>query len=252
MRLSVVIPTLNEQDRVVVCVESALALADGGLGGGGAAPVEVVVSDGGSDDATRRRAQSAGAAVIEGPAGRGGQLRRGVKHAVGDVVLMLHGDATIAPAAGRQLAAAMADDAVGCGAFRQRIDDPRRVYRWLEAGNAFRARRWRLPYGDQAIFARRALLDAVGGVPDQPLMEDVELMLRLRRVTRPVLLDGPVFVSARRWRERGVVRQTARNWSLLAAYRLGASPERLLRRYEPQRADCKTVDAAESSAEANV
>lgn len=224
--LSVVIPTLNEEDRVASCVASALAL---GRGWGDA--VEVVVSDGQSRDATVARATEAGAVVVSGPAGRGGQLRRGVEAARGGAVLMLHADTSLDPAAGAQLAAALADPTVGCGAFRQHIDAQETVYRWLEAGNALRARRFGSPYGDQAIFARRSLLEAVGGVPDQPLMEDVELMRRLRRHAWPVLLDGPVTVSARRWRSEGVVRRTLRNWSLLAAYRAGVSPERLAERY---------------------
>lgn len=140
---------------------------------------------------------------------------------------MLHADTVPCPAMGVQLAEALADPAVGCGAFRQRIDASGLLYRWLEAGNAFRARRLRTPYGDQAIFVRSELLERVGGVPDLPLMEDVELMRRLREHTRPVLLDGPLTVSARRWRRRGVVRQTATNWALVLAYRCGVSPERL-------------------------
>ncbi|TWT98056.1 Glucosyl-3-phosphoglycerate synthase [Botrimarina colliarenosi] len=231
MKLSVAIPALNEEADIDACVASAL-----GLGAGWGGPVEVVVADGGSRDATPQRAREAGATVVPCQRGRGRQLRAAIGASAGDVVLMLHADATLPPHAGRQLADALADPAVGCGAFRQHIDAGGRLYRWLEAGNAFRASHLGTPYGDQAIFVRRDLLEAIGGVPDQPLMEDVELMWRLRRHgVRPVLLDGPVEVSPRRWRRHGVVRQTARNWGLLTAYALGVSAERIASWYAPHR-----------------
>lgn len=226
MLLSVVIPTLNEETSIRRCLESAQGLEPGWDG-----PVEVLVADGGSDDRTVELATLAGAAVLTTDPGRGHQLRTGVAATHGELVLMLHADAWIDPAAGAQLNLAMHDAAIACGAFRQRIDAPGRLYRWLEAGNAYRARKWGLPYGDQAIFARREWLDEIGGINALPLMEDVDLMQRLRKRTRPVLLDGPVQVSARRWQQHGVIRRTARNWATLTAYRMGVSPERLARWY---------------------
>lgn len=230
-RLSVVIPTLNERSNVVDCVTSARGLAAGAEG----VEVEVVVSDGGSDDGTADLAAEAGATVVSGEPGRGRQLRAGVAASSGDVVLMLHADTRLPPEAGAQLAASLANPRVGAGAFRQRIDAPGALYRWLEAGNAFRACRFGLPYGDQAIFVRRELLDAVGGVPDLPLMEDVALLQRVRWRAWPVLLPGPLTVSARRWRRSGVVRQTALNWSLLAAFTVGVPAGRLAAWYNGER-----------------
>lgn len=226
-RVDVVVPALNEAAEVAACVASARAIACDRLGVG-----RVVVADGGSADATVAEARGAGAEVVLAPAGRGAQLRAGVAATDADVVLMLHADNRLPPRGGRQLA-----DALGAGArvgfFRQRIDAPGRRFRVIERGNAWRGRVLRLPYGDQAIFVERALLDRVGGVPDLPLMEDVALMQRVRRHARPVLLDGPIEVSARRWRENGVVRQTARNWALLAAFLLGVPAARLAPRYRP-------------------
>lgn len=226
MLLSVVIPTLNEQDHVVRCIESAEALEAGWDG-----PVEVVVADGGSDDRTVELATIAGAAVLVTDPGRGGQLRTGIRASSGELVVMLHADTHLAPAAGEQLAHAMCDAHIACGGFRQQIDAPGRLYRWLESGNAYRVTKWGLPYGDQAIFARREWLDEVGGISDLPIMEDVELMDRLRKRTKPVLLVGPLHVSARRWQRGGVISRTAWNWALLAAYRAGISPGRLARWY---------------------
>jgi len=108
------------------------------------------------------------------------------------------------------------------------------AYRLLERGNAVRAARLGLPYGDQGIFLRRSLFDRVGGFAEVAIMEDLLLMKRVRRLTRPVLLRGPLYVSARRWQRNGVVRQTARNWLLVAALHLGAKPERLAAWYRPE------------------
>ncbi len=90
---------------------------------------------------------------------------------------------------------------------------------------------WGAPYGDQAIFVERAAFESVGGFPEFQLMEDVLIMRELRRRCRPILLQGPVNVSARRWQQYGVVRQTLRNWCLVMALHLGASPDWLAKFY---------------------
>lgn len=221
--LSVVIPALNEEASIATAVAAAWDLG----------PREVIVSDGGSSDTTREIAASLGATVLESARGRGRQLNAGARGATGDVLLFQHADTWLTAAAADQLAGVLRDQRVLWGAFRQAIDGVERRYRALEWGNAFRARRLGLPYGDQGMFVRRETFDQVGGFPDQPLMEDVELSQRLRRLARPVLLDGPLHISARRWREQGVVRQTLRNWALLATWRLGAPPVKLAKWYRP-------------------
>jgi hypothetical protein len=117
------------------------------------------------------------------------------------------------------------------GAFRQSIDSPRKIYRAIELGNALRVRYRSMPLGDQAIFIRRSSFNEQGGFAEIPLMEDVELGKRLRKLARPLLLEGPLIISPRRWEKHGVLRQTLRNWSIQFAYALGASPESLRRRY---------------------
>jgi rSAM/selenodomain-associated transferase 2 len=221
MRVSVIIPTLNEAAIVTESVAHALALG----------PYEVIIADGGSDDGTARLAQAAGATVVTAPRGRAIQQNAGARRAQGDVFLFLHADTHLAADGLAQIERALAEPRVGCGAFRQAIEADGRLYRWLERANACRAAQRGLPYGDQGIFVRRELFDAVGGFPELKLMEDVFLMRRLRRRTRPVLLPGPLYVSPRRWQRRGVIRQTVVNWSLLAAARLGVHPDRLARFY---------------------
>jgi rSAM/selenodomain-associated transferase 2 len=223
MTVSIIIPALHEAANIAAAVERAWATG----------PLEVLVVDGGSHDRTAALACEAGAAVIESPPGRARQQNAGARQAAGDVLLFLHADTWLAPAGLAQIAGALADPQVVCGAFRQRIEAEGRLFRWLERGNAWRARRRGLLYGDQGIFVRRLVFEELGGFPEVRLMEDVMLMQRLRRRTRPVLLPGPLHVSARRWRRHGVLRQTIRNWLLLSAARLGVHPDKLAEFYAP-------------------
>lgn len=224
--LSIVIPTLNERANVCQAVSRAFDLS----------PAELIVSDGYSSDGTAEAATEAGATVISCPPSRGKQISVGVEQTAGEVVLILHADTWLAPQAADQLRSALSQGAVW-GAFRQQIDATGFKYRALEWGNALRAQRLKLPYGDQAIFARRSALDESGGIPDTAVMEDAALSQRLAKLANPVLLPGPVHISARRWQQNGVIRQTLRNWTMLFAWRLGVSEEALAKWYRPNQAN---------------
>lgn len=117
------------------------------------------------------------------------------------------------------------------GAFEQHIENEANIYRWLEWGNRLRVKWRRMPYGDQGIFVWKEVFESVGGFPDVPLMEEVALCDKLKKISRPVLLKGPIRVDSRRWEENGVLKQTVRNWILFAKYRLGARPEDLAKKY---------------------
>ncbi len=190
MKIAVVIPALDEADRVVGAIESA------------AAPeVDVVVVDGGSRDDTRQRAAAAGARVVASAPGRARQLQTGVRETRSDVVVFLHADTRLPPGFADALRASLADPRVVGGAFRFHFDDPRFRLRVVEWGTRVRVALFRLPYGDQALFVRRSALEGIGGVPQVPIMEDLDLVKALRRrgrirhCARPrresVLTDGP-------------------------------------------------------------
>jgi rSAM/selenodomain-associated transferase 2 len=233
MRLSVIIPAINEAPHVSRAVSSAWA----------AGAAEVLVADGGSSDATPQLAADAGAVVVTSPPGRAVQQNAAARRASGDVLLFLHADNWLAPEAGAEIDGALSRSQRTHGAVRQRIDHPAAIYRWLERGNAARVRWCGLPYGDQAIFIRRSVFEAASGWPQVPLMEDVLLMRNLRKRSWPLLLNGPVHVSPRRWQQHGVLRQTLHNWRLFAAFSLGVSPDRLAAQY--RRHD--TVECCDSS-----
>jgi rSAM/selenodomain-associated transferase 2 len=221
VRISVIIPTLNEQSTIVGTIERTQeAGAD-----------EIIVVDGGSRDETARLAYDAGCVVLECEPGRAVQQNRGADHASGDVLLFLHADTWPDPTALQQIGQALHDSSVSGGAFRQRIEARGMAYRWLESGNAWRVT-WRgLPFGDQGLFLRAETFHQLGRFPEVPLMEDLILAKRLRKITRIRLLPGPLHVSARRWQKYGVIQQTLRNWTLQTAFACGVSPRRLARFY---------------------
>lgn len=221
MRVSVVIPALNEEQLLAAAIASAWA----------AGAAEVVVADGGSHDRTREIAEADGGLVVTGRRGRAAQQNAGAERAAGDVLLFLHADNRLGSDAIQQVSDALSKSGAWGGVFWQQIEAPGALYRALEYGNAWRVR-WRgLPYGDQGIFIRREVFRELGGFPELPLMEDLVLMRQLRRRAWPLLLPGPVYVHPRRWQRHGIVRQTLRNWLLVTAWRLGVSPERLAAHY---------------------
>ena len=227
VRLSIIIPVLNEASRIAGAVQHAWDLK----------PHEVIVVDGGSSDGTAEIAARQSCTLLHSARGRAIQQNTGAYSAGGEVLLFLHADTWLAPAAAEQIARALGKDGLVAGAFCQRIEAPGRIYRMVERGNALRARVLGLPYGDQGIFLGSKIFRQLGGFPNVALMEDVLLMQQIRRVSPPALLPGPLNVSPRRWEKYGIVRQTLRNWSLLLAFELGASPKRLAQFYQPHAGD---------------
>jgi len=164
--------------------------------------------------------------------GRGGQLAAGAGRATGEWVLFLHADTRLPTGWRSEVTQSARQASYRWGCFRLRLDTPAWQARIIEGAVRVRVRVFRLPYGDQAMFVRRATLEALGGVPRLPLMEDVALARRLGRIGPPFRSALPAVTSARRWERDGWWRRSARNVWLLTQYMLGAPPERLARTYQ--------------------
>ena len=222
--LSIVIPALNEERSIGALLGDLHALD---------VPHEVLVVDGGSEDATVRIAEERGARVLRTRRGRGTQLGAGARVASAPTLCFLHADVRLHEPARRELATIARTGAAGAFAFRFRIDARGWRYRFIELGTHLRVRLFGLPYGDQGLVVSRTEYDAAGGYADLPLMEDVAIVDRLRRITRVRALRASLPVSARRWERDGPLTRMLRNWRIMIAYRLGASAHQLADRYQP-------------------
>lgn len=195
---------------------------------------EIVVSDGGSRDRTLEVARRHGALVVVGAAGRGAQLNRGAAAASGDVLLFLHADTLLPPAAIETARAAVAGGAAG-GAFQVRFDVDAPLYRFGARMINLRSRWTQIGLGDQAQFATRAVFAELGGFRPWPILEDLDFARRLKRRGRVVIARQTVVTSARRFASRGPVRTVALNWLLWTLFACGVPPHRLAALYRHAR-----------------
>ncbi len=219
--ISVVIPTLKEPDTVARAIASARSTL---------APCEVIVADGDSADGTAECARAAGAHVLVAPGSRAEAMNAGAAIAQGEILLFLHADTVLPDGAGGAVRSAL--EVADGGAFRLRFDTRTGLTGRIAA---VVSRLSRTAYGDQAIFVSRAAFSRLGGYQPLPLMEDYELVRRLRREGRFALLPLSVITSARRHRRDGELRTFVRVARIKLLYRAGASAARLVRDYPPQR-----------------
>lgn len=220
--LSIILPVLNEAASLAAQLAELQSLrADG---------VELVVVDGGSSDGSAALPAALVDALLEAPRGRAVQMNAGAGASKGAVLLFLHADTTLPPSADRLVRRALEDGALW-GRFDVRIDGAHPLLRIVERMMNWRSRRTGVATGDQAIFVRRDVFEAIGGYPEIPLMEDIALSKRLRRIAAPACLAEQVTTSGRRWEKHGVLRTILLMWRLRAEYFLGADPQRLAVRY---------------------
>lgn len=230
MCISVIIPTLHEQERIGGLIED-LKGQGAWVKGQEKQEVEIIVVDGDPQGSTIAAITDHEVVGITSEKGRGIQLSAGVEVATGSIILILHAD-TLLPDGGLQAVTRAVANGTDWGAFRLGIDSPELAYRMIEWFVDLRCKLFALPYGDQAMFMTRTALDGVGGIPPLPLMEDVELAHRLRQSGYAfTLLPQRVATSARRWQKDGIRRRTLHNWWLLLRYLAGADPAGLARRY---------------------
>jgi rSAM/selenodomain-associated transferase 2 len=221
-QLTIVMPALNEAAGIEATLQALQPLRARG--------VEIVLADGGSTDTTAALARPWVDAVVDAPRGRALQMNAGAAQARADALLFLHADTRLPPQADAQVLQALAGPACW-GRFDVFIEGRPWMLRVVAASMNQRSRLSGIATGDQAIFVTRPAFERVGGFPIQPLMEDIEISRRLKRLGRPACLRARVCTSGRRWERRGVWRTIVLMWRLRWRYWRGESPARLAQAY---------------------
>ena len=223
MRISIVIPTLNEAQNLKPLLQDLAELRDQGH--------EIVLVDGGSDDATVALARGWVDRVLLGETGRAVQMNAGAHAANGDILWFLHADSRISTDA----ASCLRDACIAgyhWGRFDVRLSGSHWLLRVVEYSMNLRSHLTGIATGDQGVFVTRQAFEAVNGFPPIALMEDIALSKKLRRRGHPARIRQPFLqTSSRRWEQRGILRTIAHMWRLRLAYALGAEPSDLARRY---------------------
>jgi len=220
--LSVIIPARDEAEALPLLLEDLAPLR--------AAGTELILVDGGSRDGSPQRAASAVDRVLVSAPGRARQMNAGALAASGRYLWFLHADTRVPPQA-RQRLLEVLNQQPAWGRFDVRLSGAGPSLRLIGWMINLRSRLSGVASGDQGIFVSRALFEELGGYAELPLMEDLELSRRLRRLVRPRCLWPPLVTSSRRWERDGVWRTVLLMWRLRLAYYFGASPEELARQY---------------------
>lgn len=226
--ISVIIPTLNAEARLGLCLDALVAPAMSGF------VREVIIVDGGSVDGTLKIADEFGARIIKTAPGRGGQLRAGADAARSDWLLFLHGDTVLEDGWSKEAAEMLKKELYAAAVFTLSFD-AKGVLPKLVAFGAMQRTRWvKAPYGDQGLLISKITYEEIGGFSDIPLFEDVDIINRLLKIKGPhalhILLSKAV-TSAERYEREGYLNTVFRNFVLLMRYQLGASPEALAKAY---------------------
>jgi rSAM/selenodomain-associated transferase 2 len=224
--LSIILPVVNEADGINKIVSHIRA-------NDGAGVAEIIVVDGDPLGKTINAIQDTGVITAIAEKGRACQMNRGAALAAGEILLFLHADTFVPAHFLERVATIMRNMRFVAGAFDLGIDSERRIFRITEKYVFLRTRVTRVPFGDQAIFVRKEYFNKIGGYRDIPLMEDIELMTRIkRRGDRIVVIPAKVLTSARRWEREGILFSTFRNWALQLLYVFGVPPEQLVKWYK--------------------
>ena len=223
--ISIIIPVLNE----AAIIQTALRRLQRD------SALEIIVVDGGSEDQTLTLAQQTGVRVVSiAGRGRAAQMNAGANIAQGIILLFLHIDTQLPPNFVDLVTKTLEQPKVIAGAFELAIDGAEQSLRWIERLVKMRSHLLSLPYGDQAIFLTKQVFMETGGFSDLPIMEDFELIQKLKRRGKIAIAPAKVTTSGRRWQKLGVGKTTLINQLMIMGYYLGISPTKLSNFYRSQ------------------
>jgi rSAM/selenodomain-associated transferase 2 len=224
MRLSIIVPILNEGGLALDCVMQLASFREAGH--------ELILVDGGSEDLPAEKLSVYVDQLLITEPGRARQMNQGASVASGEILWFLHADSQVNPDMVSEIERVVCQGA-RWGRFDVRLSGQHFLLRLVERMMNWRSCSSGIATGDQGIFVEKLLFETIGGYPDQALMEDVEISRRLKRLANPVCLHQRLVTSSRRWERRGILRTIFLMWGLRLAYWLGVSPSRLARLYRP-------------------
>lgn len=225
MKISVIIPVLHESEQINALLDSIKSAA-------GDVHHEIIIVDGDSAGSTISRISDSSVTTLMTSRGRAHQMNTGAARACGEILLFLHADTYLPPKAFSKIVAALSDKRFIGGAFDLNIQNRRWIFQAIGRAASWKHRLTRIPYGDQAIFMLRSYFEKMGGYAPIPLMEDVELMRRVKRQCGCIIiLPETVTTSSRRWETDGVIHTILRNWVIQTLYLFGVPAQKLERYY---------------------
>jgi rSAM/selenodomain-associated transferase 2 len=223
--VSAIIPVYNEKEKLIKIIDHVKKIKNHQL-------LEIIVVDGDGNGSTIKHLDNMEVITIKSNKGRAAQMNRGADIASGDVLLFLHADTIIPANAFEKITTVIQSGRYVGGAFDLGFDNQRWLFKLIAKAASIRSRITRIPFGDQAVFIKREYFNKIGGYQDIPLMEDVELMQRIKhRGDHIHIIPLTVNTSARKWEKEGVIYTTMRNWLLQFLYFCGVPPEKLVRYY---------------------
>lgn len=229
IKFSIIIPVVHEGERIHDLIESLNHLDSD-------KNIEIIIVDGTEEQDTLKAIHSNNVIKISSEKGRAKQMNAGASIAHGEILIFLHADTELPPHALRKINSFMERREYVGGAFDLGIKSDKFIFKVIGTLSSLRSRLNRIPFGDQAIFIRREFFKKIGGYKETPLMEDVELMRRIKKSGNKIwIFYDRVMTSPRRWEREGVIYCTFRNWTLQTLYFLGVSPHKLIHYYRSDR-----------------
>lgn len=226
IEFSIIVPVFHEAERINDLIESLNRLDSD-------RNIEIIIVDGSQERDTLIAVRSKQIVKISSEKGRAIQMNAGAFVAKGEVLIFLHADTELPIRALGKIHSLMERSDYVAGAFDLGIKSDKFIYKAIGTLSSLRSRLSRIPFGDQAIFIRKEYFDRMGGYKEIPLMEDVELMRRIKRSEKKIrIFYDRVMTSPRRWEKEGVIYCTVRDWTLRILYLLGMSPNRLVKYYK--------------------
>lgn len=223
MSVSIIVPCLNESDTITSLLDALFVVRRHGG--------EVIVVDGGSQDDTCLQAKGRADLVLQADLGRATQMNCGARHAQSDWLWFLHADSVVSEALVVNFLSQLPQMERSWGRFDVRLSGQHPMFRIIEFMINKRSRITGVATGDQGIFVKRDLFESIGAYPELPLMEDVAISKRLKAISPPIAIEGPLLTSSRRWEERGIFKTILLMWRLRLAYFMGVPVEQIAEKY---------------------